>query len=80
MAAHRAGRAAAEAAAKELARPGYGTLTKLYPATVEGFAALQAAIADKGSEIALSKSLGLSPSAVRGHKRRTKAKLGLTSK
>jgi hypothetical protein len=68
------GEEAAAAAAGD-SRPGYGTLPALYPATVEGLEALEAAIVQHGSGIALGRSLGLSPAAVRAHRRRIREKL-----
>lgn len=70
-----------EAAAKADPRPNYGALPSRYPATVEGLAALEAAIdAHPGGAKGLGLSLGLSPAAVLAHKRRTRVKLGLGAK
>jgi len=57
--------------------PGKTNLVELYPRTPEGLADLEQAIAAAGSGAALERELGLKPSAICQHMRRTRKALGL---
>jgi hypothetical protein len=61
----------------EDAGPGKASLVDLYPRTAEGLEALELAIAAAGSGAALERELGLKPSAICQHMRRTRKALGL---